>query len=149
MWNLEGSRAARLWGGLPMIAEPLESIRLFAHVLGATIWVGGQLTLAALVPTLRQVDDLPKRAARAFNRIAWPAYFLLVITGIWNVASEAKEADQTWWITLTLKAILVALSGVAALLHSKASTKSSLALWGALSGLSALGSLYVGVLLAG
>lgn len=132
-----------------MIAEPLESLRLFLHVLGATIWVGGQLTLAALVPILRGNDDLPKRAARAFNRIAWPAYFLLVLTGLWNVMSEADEADQTWWITLTLKVVLVALSGVSALLHARASSRTGLAFWGALTGLTALGSLYVGVLLAG
>ena len=31
----------------------LETLRLFLHVLAATIWVGGQLTLAALVPALR------------------------------------------------------------------------------------------------
>lgn len=27
-----------------------DTIRLFLHVLAATIWVGGQITLAALVP---------------------------------------------------------------------------------------------------
>lgn len=134
-----------------MIAEPLESLRIFLHVLGATIWVGGQLTLAALVPMLKSGgEDLPKRAARGFNRIAWPAYILLILTGLWNVSSEASESpDQTWWITLTLKVILVALSGVAAFLHARAKSRSGLAMWGALSGLTALGALYVGVLLAG
>lgn len=132
-----------------MIAEPLESLRLFLHVFGATIWVGGQLTLAVLVTVLRDYEGLPKRAARVFNRLAWPAYFLLILTGAWNLISEADEATQSWWITLTLKIILVLLSGVAALLHSKAQTRGALAFWGALSGLSAIGALYVGVLLAG
>jgi hypothetical protein len=31
-----------------------DTIRLFLHVLAATIWVGGQITLAALVPLLRR-----------------------------------------------------------------------------------------------
>lgn len=132
-----------------MIAEPLESLRLFLHVFGATIWVGGQLTLAVLVTVLRDYEGLPRRAARTFNRLAWPAYFLLILTGVWNLMSEADEATQSWWITLTLKIILVLLSGVAALLHAKAQTRGALAFWGALSGLSAIGALYVGVLLAG
>lgn len=133
-----------------MIAEPLESLRIFLHVLGATIWVGGQLTLAALVATLRATSaDSPRRVAHAFNRIAWPAYALLLVTGIWNVIAEAGEANQTWWITLVLKVILVAISGVAALLHARATSRRATATWGAISGLTALGTLYVGVLLAG
>ena len=52
-----------------------ETIRLFLHVLAATVWVGGQITLAALVPALRgTADGVTKLAARAFNRIAWPAF---------------------------------------------------------------------------
>lgn len=113
------------------------------------MWVGGQLTLAALVPVLRGVDDLPKKAARTFNRVAWPAFLLLVVTGFWNVAAEADEADQTWWITLTLKVVFVVLSGVSAFMHTKANSRTALAVWGALSGLSAIAALYVGVLLAG
>jgi putative copper export protein len=133
-----------------VIAEPLDSLRLFIHVLGATIWVGGQLTLAGLVAVLRSGgEDLPKRAARAFNRIAWPAYVLLIISGGWNIWERYTEANQTWWITLTLKIFLVAMSGVAAYLHTKATSRKGMALWGALSGLSALGALYVGVLLSG
>jgi putative copper export protein len=133
-----------------MITEPLESIRIFLHILGATVWVGGQLTLAGLVAVLRDGgEDLPRRAARAFNRIAWPAYLLLVVTGFWNVLAEAESAEQAWWIALTLKVILVSLSGVSALVHARAETRGAKAIWGALSGLSALATLYVGVLLAG
>ena len=32
-----------------MLPVDLETVRLFLHVLGATIWVGGQLVLAALL----------------------------------------------------------------------------------------------------
>ena len=36
-----------------MLPVSWDTIRLFLHVLAATIWVGGQLVLAALVPVLR------------------------------------------------------------------------------------------------
>ena len=58
------------------------TIRLTLHVLAACIWVGGQVVLGALVPLLRGTEGMAKRAARAFNRIAWPAFAVLVLTGI-------------------------------------------------------------------
>ena len=126
------------------------SVRLFLHVIAATVWVGGQLTLAGLVPVLRAKDpSLPKAAANAFNRIAWPAYWVLVATGIWNIAAEQAEAPTGWTTVLAVKVALVALSGVSAFLHTRASSTTGLAVWGALSGFSALAAVYVGILLAG
>jgi len=128
----------------------LGVIRLFLHVIAACIWVGGQLVLAGLVPVLRAKDPaLPKAAANAFNRIAWPAYWVLVATGIWNVMAEQSEAPEGWNAVLGIKVALVALSGVAAFLHTRAKTSSALAVWGALSGLSALAATFVGIVLAG
>ena len=47
-----------------MLPVDLETVRLFLHVLAATIWVGGQLVLAALVPALRRAgSDVPRVAA--------------------------------------------------------------------------------------
>ena len=69
-----------------------DTLRLFLHVLAATVWVGGQLTLAALVPTLRRLGtDMPKAAARQFNRVAWPAFGVLIVTGVWNVVAERDK----------------------------------------------------------
>ena len=54
-----------------MLPVNWDTIRLFLHVLAATVWVGGQLTLAALVPALRGLGtEIPRSAARAFNRVA-------------------------------------------------------------------------------
>ena len=36
-----------------MLSPDASTIRLFLHVLGATVWVGGQIALAGLVPGLR------------------------------------------------------------------------------------------------
>ena len=131
-----------------MLTLDWEVVRLFLHVLGATVWVGGQITLAALVPALRgSAEGVTRVAARAFNRIAWPAFGLLVVTGIWNViAVDDDSAD--FQHTLVLKYVLVIASGVTAFLHQRATTPRDMAVYGALTGLTALGALFVGVWLA-
>jgi len=127
-----------------------DSIRLFLHVLAATVWVGGQLTLAALVPALRVAgSEVPGRAARAFNRIAWPAFALLVLTGVWNIAAEHDKVHGRYRTTLIVKLIVVVISGVAAFAHARGRNRTALAVFGALTGLSALLALFLGVLLAG
>ena len=134
-----------------MLPVTATTIRLFLHVLAATVWVGGQLTLAGLVPGLRALGpDAPKAVARRFNRIAWPAFAVLFVTGLWNL-SETHVGDRSseWIATLFAKLAIVALSGVSAALHTRAATKQALAVWGALSGLSALLALFYGIQLRG
>jgi len=128
----------------------LDTLRLFLHVLAATVWVGGQLTLAGLVPGLRAAHpDAPRAAARRFNLIAWPAFGVLVLTGIWNVSAVHRSGDTAYAVTLGLKLAVVAVSGTSAWLHARSRTPLGLAVWGAVSGLSALGALFLGVVLAG
>lgn len=132
------------------LAPIVDSIRLFIHVIGATVWVGGQLVLAALVPALKKINpDLPKIVANKFNKIAWGAYALLIISGIWNMASLPKNPPSNYSMVLGFKMAIVLLSGLAAFLHAKAKEPKKLAMWGSISGLTALASLYLGVLLAG
>jgi putative copper export protein len=127
----------------------LETVRLFLHVLAATVWVGGQLVLAALVPALRGAGpEVPRTAARAFNRIAWPAFGVLVATGIWNIAAVGDQGSA-YQVTLAVKLAVVAASGVTAFLHARATTRRGMAVFGALTGLTALAALLLGVLLAG
>ena len=134
-----------------MLSVDLDTIRLFLHALAATVWVGGQLTLAGLVPGLRALGpEAPRTVARRFNRIAWPAFALLFVTGVWNLAAtNAGDQAPEWIATLMAKLFVVALSGVSAALHTRAATKSGLAIWGGLSGLSALLALFYGVQLHG
>ena len=134
-----------------MLPVSAVTIRIYLHVLAATVWVGGQLTLAGLVPGLRALGpDAPKTVARRFNRIAWPAFAVLFVTGLWNL-SETHVGDRSseWIATLLAKLSVVALSGVSAALHTRAATRRALAVWGSLSGLSALLALFYGVQLHG
>jgi len=111
-----------------VLAISSTTIRLFLHVLAATIWVGGQLTLAGLIPVLRSAGvEVPRMVARRFNLIAWPAFAVLVLTGIWNVAAERDLLHGEYQVT---KPSRVALSG-------------------ALSGLAALAALFLGIMLTG
>jgi len=125
-----------------------DSVRLFLHITAATMWVGGQLTLAALVPALRAAGPtVPKAAAQAFNRVAWPAYGVLLLTGAWNVWAEWDEVHGSYRWVLTAKVTVVVLSGLTAWLHIQARTKRGLAVWGALTAVTALGAVFLGVVL--
>jgi putative copper export protein len=126
------------------------TVRLFLHVTAATVWVGGQLTLAGLVPGLRKVSvDAPRAVARRFNAIAWAAFVVLVGTGIWNVVAVHPDWSSRYGTTLIVKLAVVALSGLTAALHARARSRPGLAVFGALSGATALAALFLGVLLAG
>lgn len=127
----------------------LTTVRLFVHVLAATIWVGGQLTLASLVSVLRSVGgEAPRLAARQFNRIAWPAYGVLILTGAWNAVAEREELHGSYATTFTIKVVVVIASGLTAFWHTRAATPSRVALTGALTGLTALVALFLGIVLA-
>jgi uncharacterized membrane protein len=127
----------------------VESLRLFLHVLAATIWVGGQITLGGLVPVLRRAGaDLPRLVARQFGRVAWTAYAVLVATGIWNMAAYDGKDRDGYQATIGIKLTLVALSGIAAYVHQRGRSRVALAAGGAASMLFALGALLLGVVLA-
>ena len=135
-----------------MLAVSWDTIRLFLHVLAAAIWVGGQLTLAVLVPVLRRFGaEAPGAAARRFNQVAWAAFGVLIVTGIWNIVAVRPQVSDSssYRSTLIVKLAVVVVSGVTAALHIRARTARSRAILGALTGLSALAALFLGVLLAG
>ena len=118
-----------------MLEVTVADVRLFLHVLAATIWVGGQITLGALVPALRGFEGVTK--------VAWPAFAVLALTGVWNILDG--DIGGPAQRTLEVKLVFVLLSGVAAFLHTRATSKAGLAVWGALGALGALAALFFGV----
>jgi putative copper export protein len=93
-----------------------DTIRLFLHVLAATVWVGGQLVLAALVPALRRFGtDVLWAAARRFNQVAWVAFGVLIVTGIWNIVAVRAQVSHSasYRTTLIVKLMAVAVSSCA------------------------------------
>jgi putative copper export protein len=131
-----------------MLPVTSNTIRVFLHVLAATVWVGGQITLAGLVPGLRRIaPDAPRAVARRFNAIAWPAFALVVATGIWNVVEIDPDWGSSYGTTLIVKIVVVAVSGVTAFVHTRVKSRRALAVFGALSGLSAVTALFLGIML--
>lgn len=132
-----------------MLAPDLDTLRLFLHALAAAVWVGGQIVLGGLVPALRRdTPDATRVAARAFNRIAWPAYAVLVLTGMWNLTEvNVTDASTEYQVTLMVKITLAIVAGAAAAVHAVGRSKLALALGGAIGALCSLGALYLGILL--
>jgi putative copper export protein len=132
------------------LTSAIDSIRLSLHIFGACIWVGGQFTLAALVPLLKKFNpEAPRIAAKGFNRIGWLAFASLIITGMWNMAVVPADAAPSYQRVLGAKMMIVLLSGATAFVHTRAKTSKSIAMWGSISGVTALLAMYLGVLLAG
>ena len=92
-----------------MISPTLESVRLFLHVIAACVWVGGQLVLGALVPRVRRTNpEALKAIANAFGVVAWPAFGMALLTGIWNLlAVDPTSHGNAYLVTLAVKLGLV------------------------------------------
>lgn len=135
-----------------MLAPALDIVRLSLHVTAAAIWVGGQIVMAGLVPTMRKGADpeVIRAVARRFADLAWPAFVVLVATGFWNVAAVHPSQQSTaWQVVFGVKIGVVVLAGAAAALHQFAKSRAGLAVWGSISGTAALAALVLGVALAG
>ncbi|MEN9792920.1 MAG: hypothetical protein RL330_998 [Actinomycetota bacterium] len=133
-----------------MIEIELGELRTFLHLLGVAVWVGGQITLAGIVPRLRAEhrDSLPL-VARAFARVAWSAMGVVVVTGLWGITAvdvTAREGD--YLATFLIKMLLVGLAVAAALVHQLGRSRRALAIGGAVGLLASLGAMLLGVMLA-
>lgn len=124
-------------------------LRVSLHVLAATIWVGGQLTVAGILPAVRKLgNDAPKAIARAFAQLQWPAFFVLVLTGIWNVSADGHQSSS-WSAVLGAKIAIVVVAAVAVIAHTRSKTKAGIAAYGALSAVCSIVAVVLGVALAG
>ena len=113
------------------------------------MWIGGQIVLGALVPVARTAGpEIPRALARRFGQIAWPFFALAVLTGIWNLV-RVSPGDHSvgWQITLGVKLLLVAVSGVTAFLHGIVPNPVARGVTAGLALLAALAAAFCGVLL--
>lgn len=127
----------------------LDTLRVSLHILAASVWIGGQIVLAALVPVLRQIGgDAPRQAANRFGRVAWPFFALAVITGIWNLLEiDVGDRSTAYHVTLGVKLLVVAAAGTAAAVHSLTPSPALRGITGAVGLLGSLAALVLGVML--
>lgn len=132
-----------------MLSPTMDTLRLFVHVLAACVWVGGQIALAGIVPSLRRKHpESTKTVARAFSRVAWTSFVVVFISGIWNlVAVEIDTADWVYNSTVVAHVLTAVAAGAAVTVHSVGKTKLALALGGALGLLFSLAALFLGMIL--
>jgi putative copper export protein len=132
-----------------MLSPTLDTVRLFIHILAASVWVGGQIVLAGLVPSLKRAfPGAPKVIAQAYQRVAWPAFGIVVVTGLWSLGEiNVSDTSTDYQITLFIKITLAITSGAAAAVHQVGQTRAALAIGGALGLLAALGAMFGGLLL--
>ncbi|MDP9144616.1 MAG: hypothetical protein M3N43_07945 [Actinomycetota bacterium] len=93
------------------------NVIFYLHLLGATVWVGGLILLAATMSAVRNVTD-DRRVigviARRFGAVSWIALAVLVVTGL------IQAADYGWSGLLMVKVSLVLASIILAAWHTAA-----------------------------
>ena len=135
---------------------------LWLHVIAACVWIGGQVTIAAVIPLLRRERELAARVGRRYQLVAWTAYAVLAVTGVLNVGNAGLQwsslLDTPAGRTLAVKLGFVALSGLAAATHAflqapraagRRSGAVTSSILGAVSLLAAVAAALYGVVIAG
>lgn len=96
-----------------------QALLVWAHLLAASIWVGGSIFIGAvLAPLLKKICDSPAErirlmviVGRRFNYLALPSLAVLMATGVYNARAYVSEpallATEYGWY-LTVKVTLVA-----------------------------------------
>ena len=103
----------------------------YLHLVGATVWIGGLIVVATLVPAVRRATDdreVIRAIARRFGVVSWIALGSQVLTGAW------MAADRVWDNVLITKVGLVLVSAILAGWHTMAARNQSPALRGAIQG---------------
>jgi putative copper export protein len=77
-----------------MLPIQADAVILWMHVLAACVWIGGQVVIAAIIPLVRGFDWLATSTGRRYQVVAWPAYVVLVVTGILNMRSAGISAHD-------------------------------------------------------
>lgn len=104
----------------------------YLHVLGATVWVGGLITLGALVPAVRRATDdreVLRSMARRFGVVSWIALGVQVATGLWMAIDRFP-----WSAALNWKIGLVMISALLAAWHTTMAREQSAAVRGSIQG---------------
>ncbi|MGI0026578.1 MAG: CopD family protein [Nitrosopumilaceae archaeon] len=97
----------------------LDAILIWAHLVSASIWVGGSIFIGiVLAPLLKTISESVEervaimiRVGRKFNKIAIPSLAILIATGLYNSSNFLSKPQflisTNYGIILLIKIILV------------------------------------------
>lgn len=107
------------------LASTPDAIRLFLHILAASIWVGGQFVMLGVIDTAKGIHHIAMvKLCKALGWLSWPALVVLIVTGIWNVDTfRGTTWTMGWKIVLVVKIVMVVIAGLTAFLHGKITAK--------------------------
>ncbi len=132
-----------------MLSPTAVTIRLFLHVIASAVWVGGQFVVAGIVPGMRRAHpEALKTLAQGFGRVAWPAFGVAVITGMWSLMDiDITSMSSAYQGTVLLKIAFAVVAGIAAAIHSAGKSKVAMAVGGAIGAVCSVAALFLGILL--
>lgn len=115
-------------------------------MLAAGVWIGGLITLGALVAAVRRAEadrSVLQAMARQFGKLSWAAMGVAVVTGVIQLSRlEFSLSDNTGFATtLMIKLTLVGVAAGLALFHQFTARTSTPAKRGLVQGLILLSSL--------
>jgi uncharacterized membrane protein len=132
-----------------MLSPTASTVRLFLHVFASAVWVGGQFVVAGIVPGMRRAHPQAlKTLAQGFGRVAWPAFAVVVVTGMWSLMEiDITATSSAYQVTIGVKIAFAIAAGMAAGVHAAGRSKLAVALGGALGALFSVVALFLGMLL--
>lgn len=110
----------------------------WVHLMAGAVWVGGLITLGAIIGALRREGvnrSVLQAVARMFGRVSWTAMGLAFLSGAWMAVDDLDNP------ALAVKVGTVAVTAGLAGYHQFAATNQTAKTRGILQGLILLGSL--------
>mgnify|MGYP001812585850 FL=1 len=125
-----------------------DDVVRFLHLVAMAVWVGGLITLGALVMAVRRAGaDRPvlKAMAQQFGRVSWTAMAVAIVTGVILLSrSNVSLTDDTGSaVALLVKLTLVGIAAGLAVFHQLTAKSASPASRGIVQALIMLTSLGV------
>lgn len=108
---------------------------VFVHLVGAAVWLGGMISVGAIIPAMRRAGAerlLIQTVARRFGHVSWTALVVTAGTGIFGLLVDPDLL--TALPSIELKVGLVAAAAALALWHQMGARNQSPGLRGAIQG---------------
>ena len=104
--SLNSHSAGALWAGLSIAVD-------WAHLLAVSAWIGGLITLTAVLPALAATERW--QVLRSFSALATLCVVGVTVTGFYNAALHLYQVEELWqsdygrWLCVKLAIVVVLL----------------------------------------